>query len=85
MPDALKLWSVREATDELTGVTVNLFHPRHDDWMIHFVWSIESFGELVGRTPAGRATVTALRINDIDSIALRLLLGEVGLFSEMRS
>ena len=78
-------WTQKAVQDELTDLTVQLFHPRHDDWTEHFAWSIESFGELVGLTPTGRATVTALRINDADSIALRLFLNEVGLFPDLHS
>jgi hypothetical protein len=51
-------------------------------WADHFEWSANGAAELVGRTPTGRATVAALRINDPDMVALRVLLAELGLFPE---
>jgi hypothetical protein len=39
-------------------------------------------GEIAARTAVGRATVTALRLNDPDMIELRTLLAELGLFPE---
>jgi hypothetical protein len=47
--------------DPLTGVLVALFHPRRDLWTQHIQWD----GPLVvGLTPAGRATVRVLAMND---------------------
>jgi hypothetical protein len=47
---------------------VPLFHPRRDNWHEHFEWNGTL---LVGRTPAGRATVALLAINHPDYILLR--------------
>jgi hypothetical protein len=71
-----------EAPDSDTGDTVALFNPRRDVWVEHFVWSTDGSGELIGRTPTGRATIAVLQINDADMIALRVLLAELGLFPE---
>jgi hypothetical protein len=47
--------------DPLTGALVPLYHPRRDPWAAHFQWD----GPLVvGLTPAGRATVRVLAMND---------------------
>src|SRR2546422_2406371 len=50
------------ALDPATGESVPLFNPRKDPWEAHFVWS-EDTRLVVGLTPAGRATVQALRLN----------------------
>src|SRR3954447_15068926 len=46
--------------DPKTKKLVALFHPRRHSWHRHFRWDGPG---LVGRRPAGRATVAALRIN----------------------
>lgn len=50
-----------EFADPLTGATVPLFHPRQARWREHFDW--DEF-EIIGLTPIGRATVTALKFNE---------------------
>ena len=50
------------ARDPLTGERAVLFNPRQQDWNKHFRWN-EDATEIVGITPAGRATVDALRLN----------------------
>ena len=47
-------------TDPQTGTDVALFNPRFECWEEHFVWQGL---QVVGLTPAGRATVEALRMN----------------------
>ena len=47
--------------DPLTGDVVPLFHPRRDVWTEHFRYEGLS---IVGRNPAGRATVRVLAMND---------------------
>lgn len=48
--------------DPLTGDFVMLFNPRQHDWREHFAWTAE--GDYInGRTPIGRATVAALKLN----------------------
>ena len=75
-------WTAAAEMDPDTGETVAFFNPRRDDWAEHFEWSADRPGELIGRTATGRATIASLRINDADMIALRVLLTEVGLFTE---
>ena len=50
---------------------IQLFHPRKDIWRNHFQWD---GGVLVGKTPAARATIFVLRINDQQAIEFRELL-----------
>ncbi len=51
------------ALDPQTGERVPLFNPRTQDWHEHFAWS-EDGTRILGRTPIGRATVKALRLNN---------------------
>jgi hypothetical protein len=48
--------------DPETGVETRLFHPLQDEWQEHF--QVGEGAILAGRTPIGRATVAALRMND---------------------
>lgn len=50
------------AMDLHTDEIVRLFDPRHQVWRDHFAWTAES-DRIVGLTPTGRATVTALHLN----------------------
>ena len=50
------------AQDPLTGERVHLFHPRLQVWSAHCCWS-EDGSQILGLTPAGRATVAALNMN----------------------
>lgn len=65
------------AVAPLTGKTVNLYHPRRDDWNVHFRWS-EDFLLIVGETPTGRATVKRLQLNRIGAVNLRRSLMATG-------
>jgi hypothetical protein len=58
--------------DPESGSIVTLFHPRRDTWSEHFM-QVEY--RLIGRTPAGRATVQVLAMNDADRVQLRAMLG----------
>ncbi len=51
------------AVDPETGETVPLFHPVRQRWAEHFKWS-EDGTRIVGKTPVGRATVVALKMNN---------------------
>jgi len=51
-----------QAVDRLTHKTVRFFNPRMDVWQEHFRWS-KDCERLIGRTPIGRATVSALDMN----------------------
>ncbi len=63
--------------DPRTGQVVPLFHPRRDRWSDHFRWRGPI---LAGRSPAGRATVRVLAINDPDAVAVRRALIAEGVF-----
>lgn len=49
-------------TDPESAAVARLYHPRKDRWEDHFQAAPES-GEILGRTPIGRATVARLEIN----------------------
>jgi len=60
-----------EAKDPETGETVPLFNPRTQTWSEHFEWAADGL-RVVGRTPAGRATVLALHLaDDPDALEVR--------------
>jgi hypothetical protein len=50
----------RSAPDPATGRKVALAHPRRQAWADHFRWEAVT---VIGRTPTGRATVSALHLN----------------------
>jgi HNH endonuclease len=54
--------------DHRSRKVVPLFHPRRHKWSRHFRWNGPV---LVGRTPAGRATIVVLNINHPEAIATR--------------
>lgn len=56
------------AADPDTGGMVPLFHPRRDLWNLHFRWNAS---ELIGITPSGRATVSALAMNRPIAVSIR--------------
>lgn len=62
-----------EALDPLSESIVALFNPRQDNWNDHFDWS-EDFTEIIGKTPTGRATIDALKLNRRGLKNLRLAL-----------
>jgi len=47
---------------------VPIFHPRRDEWKDHFRWNGY---QLRGRTPSGRATILALKLNNDRRILIR--------------
>ena len=57
-----------DAVDPLTRAAAPLFDPRQQQWEAHFEWA---HYELIGRTPIGRATVLALRMNDVRRLQIR--------------
>lgn len=63
--------------DPESGAEVPLLHPRRDIWSEHFVWSADSL-LIVGLTPAGRATLTALDLNRVWVVNIRAADREVG-------
>lgn len=66
-----------KATDPLTGKIASLFHPRKDAWREHFQWSEDS-GKMIGLTPIGRATVSALNLNHPEIVEARHRWARVG-------
>jgi hypothetical protein len=52
------------AIDPVTQAEVPLFNPRTQSWEEHFEWS-EDGAQIFGKSPIGRATVQALRMNDL--------------------
>jgi hypothetical protein len=62
-----------------SAAMVRLFHPRADRWDDHGHVAPES-GELVGRTPIGRATVMRLGLNSAAQVAARRQWMRLGLF-----
>lgn len=58
-----------QVRDVQTGRLVRLFHPRRDVWTDHFRWT--RGWRLIGCTPTGRATCTALGMNRPAIIAIR--------------
>lgn len=56
--------------DPLTKRRVRLFHPRTQKWNRHFQWD-ESHIRIEGRTACGRATVSALHLNNPKACASR--------------
>ena len=64
-------------TDSDTGRVVKLFNPRKQKWNKHFAWSDDGT-KIIGKTPCGRATVTALKINAPEIVGTRKLWCSVG-------
>lgn len=67
------------AIDPESGNEVRLFHPRQDRWDEHFEFIDVN---LRGKTPTGRATVTALDTNNERRQAIREMERTFGLFPE---
>lgn len=66
-----------DGVDPVTGVSAALYHPRKDGWAAHFAWSSDAT-LVVGLTPTGRATVTALALNRAGLVNLRRVLFAAG-------
>ncbi len=60
------------ALDPITGKRVRLFNPRAQIWGEHLSWD-ETGAEIQGLTPAGRATIIALQLNNPEIIVARRL------------
>ncbi len=58
------------AIDPLTDNAVQLFNPRQDSWNKHFRWRADGI-IIEGLTPAGRATVAALKLNSELAVEVR--------------
>ena len=57
-----------EEIDPDTGLQVRLFHPRVNDWQIHFRW--DGY-RVVGQTPIGQTTIAALALNHPRRLQIR--------------
>lgn len=58
------------ARDPSTNQEAPLFHPNHQAWSEHFIWS-EDGSHIVGLTAVGRATIEALGMNRSQMVELR--------------
>lgn len=58
------------APDPRTGETVRIFDPRRQIWSEHFTWSTEG-DRIIGKTPAGRATIVVLCLNRVELVEAR--------------
>lgn len=56
--------------DPVTNRRVRLFNPRLQKWSRHFAWSPDGT-EIIGLTASGRATIVALKLNNIFSLTAR--------------
>jgi HNH endonuclease len=62
-----------QGTDPETEEKIALYNPRQQIWSQHFEWN-DDFTQVIGKTPCGRATVEALRLNRLGIVNLRRLL-----------
>lgn len=62
---ACNLWKsdAITAVDPESQETIPLFNPRMQEWQTHFEIQPNPPFKLIGKTPAGRATIIQLRIN----------------------
>jgi hypothetical protein len=58
------------ALDPQTGRAVDLFHPRRQKWGDHFQWNQDGT-QILGKTACGRATIVALRLNNLVAVTVR--------------
>lgn len=49
--------------DAVSAKRVRLFNPNLQTWSEHFIWNKEKT-TIIGKTPCGRATIYALKMND---------------------
>jgi len=63
------------SVDPDTGEVVRLFDPRRSRWSEHF--RLDGF-RITGLTTIGRATVSLLRLNSPERLAVRSLLNQLG-------
>jgi acyl-CoA synthetase (AMP-forming)/AMP-acid ligase II len=75
---ALK-WTMKNLSgiDPTTRTITELFRPRQQIWREHFEWNGAT---LVGKSPTGRATIQVLNINRADTVSVRRLLMQEGVY-----
>lgn len=66
-----------QAVDSETNQVTALFNPRTQVWRDHFMWDAENI-RIIGITPCGRATVSALKLNQPLIVAARAIWVSVG-------
>lgn len=66
-----------KAADPESGISTPFFNPRKDIWDTHFIWRDR---QATGRTPTGRATAAALRLNTERRLRIRLAESRFDLF-----
>jgi hypothetical protein len=59
--------------DAQSQTEVEFYNPRKDRWHEHFAWN-EDFTEIISKTPKGRVTIKALKLNRKNLINLRRVL-----------
>ena len=64
--------------DPVSEAKFPLYHPRKDRWQDHFIWS-DDYLHIIGLSPVGRVTITALHLNRPNVVNLRAVLFVVGL------
>jgi len=62
--------SRQTALDPNTQQKIKLFHPQQQLWTEHFAWN-EDATEIIGLTPIGNATISALKMNRSQLIRVR--------------
>lgn len=70
------------AIDPETGAVVPLYHPRVKIWTEHFAWSGHA---IVGKSPIGRAKISALDMNHPRRLKVRAAEEAFGLFPPRES
>ncbi|MDY7013926.1 MAG: HNH endonuclease signature motif containing protein [Cyanobacteriota bacterium] len=65
------------AIEPQSNTEVSLFNPRQERWNHHFIWSSDGLF-IVGLTPIGKATITALALNRERVINIRAVDKTVG-------
>jgi len=63
-------WTKTHGIDYETGQYISLFHPRRQRWSEHFTWSADG-AEIIGLTACGRATISALALNNPLAVTVR--------------
>jgi hypothetical protein len=70
------------AFDSVSGTHAPLFNPRKQEWAENFRWTLSWRAK--GKTPTGRATVSALGMNRPVILAIRQELARIGKFPPLR-
>ena len=70
-------WEKTHAHDPVSNQIVRLFNPNTQNWFEHFRWS-EDGTIIIGLTACGRATVSALQLNNFYMICARKFWVEAG-------